>query len=323
MAERITSRFGKFSTALEVVDGVDLTGRNVVVTGASSGIGVETARALARAGAATTLAVRDTAAGERVAADIRAGGGGTVSVERLDLADFASIRAFAARWGDKPLHVLVNNAGVMASPLMRTADGLEMQIGVCHFGHYLLTVLLAANLVAAAEPGRAARVVNVSSLGHRFGGIDFDDPQYQRRPYDKWKAYGQAKTANALFGVALETRLGARGVHANALMPGGIMTPLQRHLPREEMIAFGWINEAGEVAQGFKTPEQGASTSVWAAVGPELEGVGGLYLEDCAQARPWSPEHPREGVMPHALDPQDAERLWRLSATTTGADLTP
>lgn len=322
MADRITSRFGKFTPALDVVEGVDLSGRNAIVTGSSSGIGVETARALAHAGAAVTLAVRDLAAGERVAADIRSGGGGPVTVERLDLAEFAAIRAFAERWGDKPLHVLVNNAGVMASPLMHTADGLELQLGVCHFGHFLLTVLLAPNLVAAAEPGRAARVVNVSSLGHRFGGIDFDDPHFEHRPYDKWKAYGQAKTANVLFTVGLEKRLGSRGVHALALMPGGIMTPLQRHLPREEMIAFGWIDETGKVADGFKTPEQGASTSVWAAVGPELEGVGGLYLEDLHEAAPYVPAKPREGVMAHALDAEDAERLWALSVKTTGADLT-
>jgi NAD(P)-dependent dehydrogenase (short-subunit alcohol dehydrogenase family) len=148
----------------------------------------------------------------------------------------------------------------------------------------------------------------------------FEDPHFRRRAYDKWQAYGQSKSANALFAVGFNERMRDRGVTANAVMPGGIMTPLQRHLPRDEMIAFGWIDEAGKVAEGFKTTEQGASTSVWAAVGSELEGVGGLYLENCAEAEPFDPARPRQGVMPHAIDPEAAERLWVLSVETTGAD---
>ncbi len=321
MTDRITSPFGPFTPAREVVAGHDLHDVSAVVTGATSGIGVETARALAEAGAAVTLAVRDRAAGKAAAADInRTATGGKVSVGPLDLSDFASVRAFAEAWGAAPLHILVNNAGVMACPQSYTADDLEMQIGTNHFGHYLLAALLAPALRKAADGlGRSARVVSLTSIGHRRSAVNFDDPHYRQRPYDKWEAYGQSKTANALFAVGFNARHADQGVTANSVMPGGIMTPLQRHLPREEMIAFGWMDQAGKVAEGFKTPEQGASTSVWAAVGPELEGVGGLYLEDCAQAAPWTKDIPFRGVMPHALDPEAAERLWTLSEKTTGA----
>jgi NAD(P)-dependent dehydrogenase (short-subunit alcohol dehydrogenase family) len=321
MTDRIASPFGAFTTAGEVVAGHDLRGVSAVVTGAASGIGVETARALARAGAQVTLAVRNREAGQAAAADInRAAGGPRASVGRLDLADLASVRAFAEEWGSAPLHILINNAGVMACPQAYTADDLEMQIGTNHFGHYLLAVLLASALRNGANrDGKSARVVALSSIGHRRGGVNFDDPHYRRRPYDKWEAYGQSKSANALFAVGFSARYKDEGVTANAVMPGGIMTPLQRHLPREEMIAFGWMDEAGHVSDRFKTTEQGASTSVWAAVGGELEGVGGLYLEDCAEAAPWTSDAPFSGVMPHALDPATADRLWTLSAETTGA----
>jgi len=323
MSERITSRFGAFTPALKVVEGVDLGGKQVIVTGGATGIGVETARALAKAGAAVTLAVRNREAGEKAAADIDA----SVDAERakvapLDLSDLASVRAFADAWGATPLHILVNNAGVMACPQSYTANDLETQIGTNHFGHYALAAGLTSALEAGAkEQGRPARVVALSSTGHFRSPVVFEDPHFRDRPYDKWQAYGQSKSANALFAVGFHKRMRDRGVSANSVMPGGIMTPLQRHLPREEMIAFGWIDEAGKVATGFKTTEQGASTSVWAAVGPELEGVGGLYLENCAQAPPFDPASPRQGVMPHAIDPEAAERLWDLSVATTGADV--
>jgi NAD(P)-dependent dehydrogenase (short-subunit alcohol dehydrogenase family) len=207
----------------------------------------------------------------------------------------------------------------MACPLTYTPDDLEMQIGTNHFGHFLLAVLLARGLMNAAEDGSAARVVSLSSIGHRRSGMIWDDVHYRKRPYDKWEAYGQAKTANALFAVAFNHRFSDLGINANAVMPGGIMTPLQRHLPKAEMVAMGWMDEAGNIANGFKTTEQGASTSIWAAVGAELEGVGGLYLEDCAEAVPWTKEAPLTGVMPYALDPEQAERLWALSEETTGA----
>ncbi|HEY2179518.1 MAG TPA: oxidoreductase [Caulobacteraceae bacterium] len=321
MSERITSAFGPFSEAREVAAGHDLTGQHAVVTGAASGIGVETARALAEAGAAVTLAVRNREAGEAAAADInRTARGAKASVGPLDLSSLASVRAFAEEWGRAPLNILINNAGVMACPLAYTADDLEMQIGTNHFGHYLLAALLAPALQNAAHHGgRKARVVALTSIGHRRSAVDFGDPHYRRRAYDKWEAYGQSKSANALFAVGFNARFKDKGVAANSVMPGGIMTPLQRHLTREEMIGLGWMDEAGTVREGFKTPSQGASTSVWAALGPELEGTGGLYLENCAQAEAWSAETPWAGVMPYALDPASADRLWELSVETTGA----
>jgi len=323
MSDRITSRFGAFTPASDVIEGVDLSGKRAIVTGGASGIGVETARALAKAGAQVTLAVRNKAAGEAAAADINASvGAERTDVGVLDLADQSTVRAFAAAWGKTPLHILINNAGVMACPQTYTADDLEMQIGANHFGHYTLAAGLAPALEAgAAEQGRPARVVALSSTGHFRSPVVFEDPHFRHRPYDKWAAYGQSKTANALFAVGFNARMKDRGVNANSVMPGGIMTPLQRHLPHEEMIAFGWIDEHGKIADGFKTTEQGASTSVWGAVGPELEGVGGLYLENCAEAAPFDAAKGRQGVMAYALDPEAAERLWALSVETTGAKL--
>ncbi len=321
MPPPIVSSYGAFSPARDVAKGHDLAGKRAIVTGGATGIGVETARALAGAGAEVTLAVRNKAAGEAAAADINASTRpGAAKVGLVDLSEMASIRAFAAAWGETPLHILINNAGVMACPQSYTADNLEMQIGTNHFGHYLLAVLLAPALSAGgADQGRPARLVALSSIGHRRSGINWDDPHYRTRPYDKWEAYGQSKTANALFAVGFHQRYKDRGITANSVMPGGIMTPLQRHLPREEMIAMGWMDDAGVIREGFKTPEQGASTSVWAALAPELEGVGRLYLEDCAQAAPWVKELPFAGVLPHALDPEAADRLWALSVETTGA----
>ena len=322
MADRITSPFGAKSTAREVVAGHDLSGRVAIVTGAATGIGVETARALAEAGAEVIIAARKPELGEEVANQINEEVGmKRVSFGMLDLSSLEAVRHFAHRWGDRRLNLLINNAGVMACPLSRTVDGLEMQIGTNHFGHFLLSVLLAPNLVDGAEhSGHRSRLVSLSSIGHRRSPVNFEDPNYLTRPYDKWEAYGQAKTANSLFAVGFDKRFRDKGVNANAVMPGGIMTPLQRHLPIEEQRALGWIDEAGKPRDGFKTTEQGAATSVWAAVGDELEGVGGLYLEDCNQAVPWSKEQPWVGVMPHALDPEAAERLWALSVETTGAD---
>jgi NAD(P)-dependent dehydrogenase (short-subunit alcohol dehydrogenase family) len=321
MADRIRSPFGAYTDARDVVAGHDLTGKAAIVTGGATGIGIETARALAEAGADVVIAVRKPDLAEAAVADIRKTAKGAVSWSMLDLSSFKSIRAFAERWGDKPLNLLINNAGVMACPLDHTEDGLEMQIGVNHFGHFLLSVLLAPNLAAGAKAsGKASRLVSLSSIGHRRSPMNFDDPHFRDRPYDKWESYGQAKTANALFAVGFDKRFKDQGVRAFSVMPGGIMTPLQRHLPHEEQVAMGWIDETGKVRDGFKTTQQGASTSIWAAVGDELEGIGGLYLEDLAQAGPWTKESGWSGVMPHALDPEAAERLWALSVQTTGAD---
>jgi len=321
MADRITSPFGAKSTAREVIAGHDLSGKVAIVTGAATGIGVETARALALAGAEVIIAARKPDLGEEVANAINEEAGlKRASFGMVDLASLESIRHFAHVWGDRPINLLINNAGVMASPLMRTADGFEMQFGTNHLGHFLLSALLAPNLIAGAKAsGKTSRLVSLSSIGHRRAGVNFDDPNYNDRPYDKWESYGQAKTANSLFAVGFDKRFKDQGVRANAVMPGGIMTPLQRHMTLDEQRAMGWLDENDKPREGFKTTEQGAATSVWAAVGDELEGQGGLYLEDCAQAVPWSQERPWNGVMPHALDPEAADRLWDLSAKTVGA----
>jgi NAD(P)-dependent dehydrogenase (short-subunit alcohol dehydrogenase family) len=201
----------------------------------------------------------------------------------------------------------------MASPLMHTAQGYEMQIGANHLGHFLLTTLLAPALEACAKGGKPARVVSLSSIGHRRSDIRWDDPHFRNGDYDKWVSYGQSKTANALFAVGVTQKWKDRGILANAVMPGGIITPLQRHLTKEEQIGFGWIDANGTPNPMMKTPEEGASTSVWAAVGAELEGVGGKYLENCAEAAPWTEAEPWSGVLPYALDPAGAERLWAWS----------
>ena len=320
MPNRITSPFGAFTPAREVVAGKDLTGLAAIVTGGATGIGVETARALAEAGADVVIAARKPDLAEAAVADInKTAKDARARWEMLDLSIFESVRAFATRWASKPLNILIDNAAVMACPLAYTTDGLEMQIGTNHFGHFLLATLLAPALERGATTlGRASRLVSLSSIGHRRSPVNFEDPHFRHRPYDKWAAYGQAKTANALFAVGFNARFKDRGVTANAVMPGGIMTPLQRHLTMEEQIAFGWMDATGKVRDGFKTPEQGASTSVWAAVGDELEGVGGLYLENCAEAVPWSEDKPWTGVLPHALDPEAANRLWVLSVETFG-----
>ena len=314
-SSRATTPFTRESTAEDVMRDVSLHGRRVLITGGGSGIGAETARVLAAAGAEVTLAVRGIDAGERVAEQIRQSTGNpNVLTARLDLADQASVRGLADSWRG-PLHALVNNAGVMALPTRTlTPDGWELQFATNHLGHFALALGLHD---ALAEAG-GARIVSVSSdVRHDFP-IIFDDISFERRPYDEFSSYGQSKTANALFAVGFNAWFKDRGVTANAVMPGGIMTPLQRHLPREEMIAFGWMDEAGKINDRFKTTEQGASTSVWAALAPELEGVGGLYLENCAQAEPGSKENPVQGVWPWAINPESADRLWALTKATIG-----
>jgi NAD(P)-dependent dehydrogenase (short-subunit alcohol dehydrogenase family) len=308
--DRITTPFGFESTAAEVIDGVDLSGRRAIVTGASSGIGVETARALAGAGAAVTVAVRDTAAGERVAADI----GGAVEVAALDLSDLASVARFVAAWRG-PLDILVNNAGVMAiQELTLSPSGHEMQFATNHLGHFALAVGLHDALAAADS----ARIVSVSSGGHLRSPVVFDDIDYAFRDYDPFGAYGQSKTANVLFAVEATRRWAADGIFANALMPGGIATPLQRHLPPE--YAEQALERFRAGGSDFKTVEQGAATSTLLAASPLLDGVGGRYFEDCNEARLVDRRGGpgRGGVAPYALDTANAERLWELSLQMIG-----
>jgi len=304
--------FGASTTAAEVIDGVDLHGRRAVVTGASSGIGVETARALAAAGADVTLAVRDTEAGARVVARLEKElppASGQLTVGRLDLADRSTVVAFVAAW-QGPLHILVNNAGVMATPqLTRTPEGREWQFGVNHLGHFALATGLHPALAAAD----GARIVSVSSIGHLFSPVVFDDLDYRYRPYDPWTSYGQSKTANALFAVGAAGRWADDGITANALMPGNIAdTSLARHMDMDQVAAFMASGELALPPQ--KTVEQGAATSVLLAASPTVEGVTGRYFEDCAPSEPVAERAGAvAGVAPYALDPENASRLWTVS----------
>ncbi|MCF7551704.1 SDR family NAD(P)-dependent oxidoreductase [Pseudonocardia sp. WMMC193] len=306
---RFVGPFDRRTTAAEVVHGLDLGGRRAVVTGAASGIGLETARALAAAGACVTLAVRDVDAGAAAATALTAATGNElVSVAPLDLTDRTSIRAFVSTW-DGPLHMLVNNAGVMATPLTRTAERWELQFATNHLGHFALTTGLFPALLAAGD----ARVVSVSSGAHLRAPVDFDDVHFHGRPYDPWLAYAQSKTANVLFAVEANRRWSGDGIHVNAVMPGGIRTGLQRHLDARELAAMD--ARAGDL---WKTAEQGAATSVLLAASPLVEGIGGRYFEDCAEALPATGVYGR-GVAPYALNPEAAERLWDLSVATLRA----
>jgi len=307
-----TPAFGHRSTALEVIAGHDLTGRDAIVTGGASGIGVETVRALATAGARVTIATRDLSKAQSIAETLRAETGSSlIEADLVDLGSLASVRAFVDGYVAQHtrLDLLINNAGIMATPFGLTPDGFELQFGTNHIGHFAL----ATGLLPALRAAGKARVVSLSSIGHRRSDIHYDDLNFEHRPYDPFSAYGQSKTANALFAVGLTQRHAAEGITANAVMPGGILTGLQKHMSREEQMALGWFDEQGNINPRFKNTEQGAATSIFAAVAPELEGVGGLYLEDCAVAVPWTEEHPYSGYMPYALDPDNAEHLWSVS----------
>jgi NAD(P)-dependent dehydrogenase (short-subunit alcohol dehydrogenase family) len=313
--DRIITSFDARSTAEEVIAGIDLSGRRAIVTGGSSGIGVETARALVAAGADVTLAVRDTAAGQRAAADITATTGSrAVHVDRLDLADEASAAAFAAAW-DAPLDLLINNAGVMALPdLQLSAAGWELQFATNHLGHFALACGLHEALVAAG----GARIVSLSSRGHLRSPVVFEDVNFTSRPYDPWLAYGQSKTANVLFAVEANRRWGDAGITANAVHPGAIAeTNLSRHMDPEELAA---LRASGTYT--YKTVEQGAATSVLVATSPQLHGVGGRYFEDCNEAVTLDPDDlasSGSGVAAYALDPQAASRLWTISTDFVAA----
>ncbi|WP_460864439.1 SDR family NAD(P)-dependent oxidoreductase [Rhodococcus aerolatus] len=309
----VDSGFGHDSTASDVLEGIDLTGRLAVVTGGYSGIGLETTRALVAAGAHVVVPARRPDAAREALAGLE-----RTAVDELDLGDQDSIRAFAERFlaSDRAIDLLIGNAGIMACPETRVGPGWEAQIGTNHLGHYAL----ANRLWPALVRDGGARVVSLSSAGHHRGGMRWDDVMWTDGEYDKWAAYGQAKTANALFAVALDALGQSQGVRAFSVHPGGILTPLQRHLPKQEMVDLGWIDEQGnEIGQGFKTPEQGAATTCWAATSPRLEGEGGVYCEDCDVAVD-SEGRFRVGVADWATDPEQAARLWALSAELTGLD---
>ncbi|SNB65564.1 NAD(P)-dependent dehydrogenase, short-chain alcohol dehydrogenase family [Arboricoccus pini] len=308
----LLSGFGASTTAKEVLAGHDLSGKIAIVTGGHSGLGLETTRALAHAGASVVVATRRPSAAQAALHGVA-----HVEVEKLDLGSLDSVRAFAERFVATGSHadIVINNAGIMACPETRVGPGWEAQFATNHLGHYALINLLWPALLGGA------RIVAVSSAGHHASGIRWDDVQFVRS-YDKWLAYGQSKTANALFATQLDALGRDAGVRAFSLHPGKIFTPLQRHLAKEEMIAAGWLDAHGNPADPtFKTTQQGAATQVWAATSPQLDGMGGLYCEDCDIARlDTEPEPSFVGVRSYAVDPEQAIRLWRLSAELTGID---
>jgi NAD(P)-dependent dehydrogenase (short-subunit alcohol dehydrogenase family) len=308
----VGSGFQAKSTAAEVVSGIDLSGKNVIVTGGYSGIGIETVRALAGAGARVTVPARRV----DVATEALASVAGEIEIAPMDLGDLASVRSFADQYltTERPLNILINNAGIMATPLTRVGKGWESQFGTNHLGHMALAMKLAPALQAA----EGSRIVALSSTGHVRSDVIWDDPHYTNRPYDKWEAYGQAKSANALFALGVDLLGREVGVRAFSVHPGGIFTPLQRHLTDEEMAALGWKNADGTIPDAvkamFKTPEQGASTTVWAATSPILAGKGGVYCENCDVAQLAGPESQRwEHAREWIADDARAEKLWAMS----------
>jgi len=307
----VTTPFNAQTTAAEVVAGIDLGGKRIIVTGGASGIGLETARALAAAGAEVTLAVRNPDAGKRVAAEIAAAARNTrVLVAPVDLADPASAASFVAAW-DGPLDVLVNNAGVMACPQTRTPQGWELQFATNHLGHFALATGLHRALAAA----EGARIVSVSSRAHLRSPVIFDDIHFLNRAYDLWDAYAQSKTANVLFAVEATRRWANDGITANALQPGTVRSNLQRYITDEDLERTRVHIEGDTGMFHWKTLQQGAATSVLLATSSLLEGVGGRYFEDCNQAGPSQPGTGR-GVAAYALDPEAAVLLWEISVET-------
>lgn len=304
----IPSGFGPQTTAREALAGCDLSGKIAIVTGGYSGVGLETTRALAEAGATVIVPAHTLEKARALIADIPG-----VELEELDLMAPDSIDAFAQRFLNtgRQLDMLINNAGIMAPPLVRDARGYESQFATNHLGHFQLTARIWPSLIQAGN----ARVVSVSSTGVRFGGVDFEDPNFERQEYNKWKAYGQSKSANSLFAVELDRLGNAYSVRAFSVHPGRIMTDLVRYMSYEEKSAAG-----GE----FKTTEQGAATSVWCATSPQLEGKGGVYCMDDDIAEVITAEalqglgQVMSGVLPWAIDPGFAERLWLLSEVMTG-----
>ncbi|MFC4807900.1 SDR family NAD(P)-dependent oxidoreductase [Paenibacillus sp. GCM10023250] len=311
----IPSGFGPRTTALEALGGQNLAGKTAIVTGGYSGLGLETVKVLASAGASVIVPVRTP---EKADAALKEVPG--VEVERMDLINPASIDSFAERFlsSGRPLHILINSAGIMASPLNRDSRGYELQFVTNHLGHFQLALRLWPALKAAG----GARIVTVSSRAHQLAGIDFEDPNFQDRPYDKWLAYGQSKTANALFAAAIDKRGEPHKIRAFSVHPGTIVTDLSRNLSTDELRAMGALNEQGEHVfteynDERKTIEEGAATVIWCAVHPQLEGKGGVYCENVDIAvitdTPYAP-----GVFEWAVNDTDAERLWTLSEQLSG-----
>lgn len=308
----IGSGFGHGSTVDDIIGETDLSGKNYIVTGGYSGIGLEDVRALAGAGAHVMVPARD-----RKKAEVALSGlYGDIDIADMDLGDLASVQKFANAYTDtgRSLHGLINNAGVMACPLARIGKDWELQFATCHIGHFELT----KGLEAPLKNTEGARVVALSSTAHIITDIHWDDPHFRNHEYDKWQAYGQAKTANALFALGLDRKWKADGVRAFSVHPGGIFTPLQRHMSLEDMVALGWKNPDGSipeaVAQMFKLPPAGGATALWCALSPDLVGMGGVFCEDCdiaeaANENSGRYQHAREWI----CDPEKADRLWDMT----------
>lgn len=319
----MSNPFGAKSTTDDVLSGVDLKGKRVLVTGVSAGLGVETARALAAHGADVVGAARDLAKAERATAVVReaaAQSGGSLHLIELDLASLASVRAAADALlaGGRAFDLVIANAGVMATPLGKTADGFETQFGTNHLGHFVFVNRIASLLKAGS------RVVSLASAGHRFSDVNLEDPNFETTEYTPFGAYGRSKTANILFAVEFDRRHKARGVRAVAVHPGGIHTELSRHL--DPAFIQGMVDQLNAEAQAkglaafeLKTIPQGAATSVWASVVAPIDAVGGLYCEDCHLAPPVEDASElRSGVRGYALDPARAQALWALSEKLVG-----
>ena len=307
----INSGFGAKSEPAAILKDIDLSGKTALVTGGYSGIGLETSRALVEAGARVVAPARR----KDIAIKELDGIIDKSDVAKMDLADPSSVQQFVDDFTEKvsSLDILINNAGVMACPEMRTSQGWELQFAVNQIGHFVLT----KGLLPLMQKANGARLVTLSSTGHKISGIRWDDIHFESSDYDKWAAYGQSKTAGSLLAVEVDKRMQDSGIRAFGVHPGGIMTPLQRHLETEEMVALGWMNEDGEpterVAKMFKSPTQGASTSLWAATSPLLDEIGGVYCENCdvAKRQDDSDKNARFiGVADWAVDSEEASRLW-------------
>jgi len=315
----LPSGFGARTTAEEALGGTDLRGKVAIVTGGHAGLGLETTRVLSNAGATVVVGSRDTRKAQTALAKMK-----NVEVGELDLASPASIDRFASEFlkSHRALHLLINNAGVMATPLTRDERGYEVQFATNHLGHFQLT----ARLWETLKKARGARVVALSSRGHSRGEVDLNDPNFEKRPYDKWVAYGQSKSANSLFAVELDKRGQKDGIRAFAVHPGGILTDLLKYMTDEELSAYGIYRENGvakipdvtKAPERLKTVEEGAATTIWCAVSPQLNGKGGVYCEDCDIAAMVPVDSKlKNGVRPWAVDRAAAEALWSLTERLT------
>ena len=310
--KKLGSGFPPKSEPHEILSGIDLAGKVAVVTGGYSGIGLETTRALAAAGMKVYVPVRDPAKAQENLSGIE----GEIATEQLGLGDLASVQSLVEKLlaAEKSIDLLINNAGIMACPETRLGNNWESQFAVNHLGHFVLSTGLLPALLAADAP----RVVSLSSIAHRRSDIIWDDIHFQSAPYEKWTAYAQSKTANALFALGLDMKYRDQGLQAFSVHPGGILTPLQRHLPNEEMAALGWTDENGNLTEQaaaiFKSPSQGCTTSLWAATSPLLADTGGLYCEDCDVSNLATEDSPQYfDVAPWAANEESAMRLWDVT----------